>query len=75
MPPWRRCKSALMILYVDSAGLGGLRNAWGADPGEMLVIHSRALRYVGFHAELQVTVLLSPSEGSAQPYRVLRWQE
>ncbi len=51
------------------------QSAVGADPGEMLVIDSRAQRSGGFHAELQVTVLLSPSEGSAQPYRVLRWQE
>lgn len=51
------------------------QSAVGADPGEVLVIESHAQRPGGFHAELQTTVLLSPSEGSAQPYRVLRWQE
>ncbi|WLH77584.1 general secretion pathway protein GspK [Pseudomonas sp. FP2335] len=51
------------------------QSAVGADPGEVLVISSRAERPGGYHARLQVTVLLSPSEGSAQPYRVLRWQE
>lgn len=47
----------------------------GADPGQVLMIESRAQRAGGFTARLQTTVLLSPSEGSAQPYRVLRWQE
>lgn len=51
------------------------QSALGADPGDVLVITSRAERPTGIHAELQTTVLLSPSEGSAQPYRVLRWQE
>jgi general secretion pathway protein K len=51
------------------------QSAVGSDPGEVLLIESRALKPGGFHAELQTTVLLSPSEGSAQPYRVLRWQE
>jgi len=51
------------------------QSAVGADPGEVLVIDIHAQRPGGFHAELQTTVLLSPSEGSAQPYRVLRWQE
>ena len=51
------------------------QSAVGADPGEVLVIDSYAQRPGGFSAELQTTVLLSPSEGSAQPYRVLRWQE
>ena len=51
------------------------QSAVGADPGEVLVISSRAERPGGYHARLHVTVLLSPSEGSAQPYRVLRWQE
>ena len=51
------------------------QSAVGSDPGEVLFIQSRAQRAGGFHAELQATVLLSPSEGSAQPYRVLRWQE
>ncbi|MGB3125963.1 MAG: type II secretion system minor pseudopilin GspK [Pseudomonas sp.] len=50
-------------------------HAEGADPGEMLVIDSRAERPGGYEARLQVTVLLSPSEDGAQPYRVLRWQE
>ncbi|NWE93014.1 general secretion pathway protein GspK, partial [Pseudomonas reactans] len=36
---------------------------------------SRAERPGGYQARLQVTVLLSPTEDSAQPYRVLRWQE
>jgi general secretion pathway protein K len=51
------------------------QSAMGAEPGEVLVIDSRAQRPGGFQAALQTTVLLSPSEGSAQPYRVLRWQE
>ncbi|KTC64008.1 general secretion pathway protein GspK [Pseudomonas fluorescens ABAC62] len=50
-------------------------SAVGADPGEVLVVKSRAQRPGGYHAELQATVLLSPAQGSAQPYRVLRWQE
>ena len=51
------------------------QNAEGVDPGEVLVVDSRAERPGGYQARLQVTVLLSPSEDSAQPYRVLRWQE
>ncbi|WP_349969341.1 type II secretion system minor pseudopilin GspK [Pseudomonas caspiana] len=51
------------------------QSAVGSDPGEVLMIESYAQRPGGFYAELQTTVLLSPSEGSAQPYRVLRWQE
>ena len=47
----------------------------GATPGDVLLIDSQAERPGGYHARLQTTVLLSPSEGSAQPYRVLRWQE
>ena len=50
-------------------------SAVGADPGEVLVIDSHAERPGGYHARLQATVLLSPAQGSAQPYRVLRWQE
>lgn len=51
------------------------QSAVGADPGEVLAIDSRAEQPGGVIALLQTTVLLSPSEGSAQPYRVLRWQE
>ncbi|MCD5995508.1 general secretion pathway protein GspK [Pseudomonas sp. CDFA 602] len=51
------------------------QSAVGADPGEVLTIDSRAERPGGVTALLQTTVLLSPSEGGAQPYRVLRWQE
>lgn len=51
------------------------QSAAGADPGAMLSIDSRAERPDGVVALLQTTVLLSPSEGGAQPYRVLRWQE
>lgn len=51
------------------------QSAVGADPGEVLVISSRAERPGGYHAQLHITVLLSPAQGSAQPYRVLRWQE
>lgn len=51
------------------------QSAVGADPGEVLSIDSRAERPGGEVALLQTTVLLSPSEGGAQPYRVLRWQE
>jgi general secretion pathway protein K len=49
--------------------------AVGNDPGEVLMIESSAQLPGGFYAELHTTILLSPSEGSAQPYRVLRWQE
>ncbi|MCU1780323.1 MULTISPECIES: general secretion pathway protein GspK [unclassified Pseudomonas] len=51
------------------------QNAEGADPGVVLVVDSHAQRPGGYQARLQLTVLLSPSEDSAQPYRVLRWQE
>ena len=51
------------------------QNAEGVDPGEVLEIDSRAERPGGYQARLQLTVLLSPSEDRAQPYRVLRWQE
>jgi len=51
------------------------QSAVGADPGEVLVVISRAQRPGGYRAEVQATVLLSPAQGSAQPYRVLRWQE
>jgi general secretion pathway protein K len=51
------------------------QSAAGADPGAVLSIDSRAERPGGVVALLQTTVLLSPSEGGAQPYRVLRWQE
>ncbi|MBI6556497.1 general secretion pathway protein GspK [Pseudomonas sp. LY-1] len=51
------------------------QSAQGADPGEVLVVDSRAQRPGGYEARLQVTVLLSPTEDGAQPYRVLRWQE
>lgn len=49
--------------------------AEGADPGMVLQVDSRAERPGGYQARVQVTVLLSPSEDSAQPYRVVRWQE
>lgn len=51
------------------------QSAEGADPGEVLVVDSRAQRPGGYRARLQITVLLSPTEDGAQPYRVLRWQE
>ncbi|RMQ50865.1 proteinral secretion pathway protein K [Pseudomonas cichorii] len=51
------------------------RSAVGADPGEVLFIDTQAQRPGGVSAQLQTTVLLSPSGGGAQPYRVLRWQE
>lgn len=51
------------------------QTAEGADPGEVLEVDSRATRPGGYQARLRVTVLLSPTEDSAQPYRVLRWQE
>ncbi|KAF2411110.1 type II secretion system protein K (GspK) [Pseudomonas antarctica] len=51
------------------------QSAEGADPGEVLVVDSHAQRPGGYQARLRITVLLSPSEDSAQPYRVLRWQE
>ncbi len=46
-----------------------------ADPGEVLSLESEAQLPNGFTARLYTTVLLNPSEGQAQPYRVLRWQE
>ena len=49
--------------------------ATGTDPGSVLSIDSQAQLPDGVIARLQTTVLLSPSEGNAQPYRVLRWQE
>lgn len=50
-------------------------SAEGVDPGVVLEVDSRAQRPGGYQARLQATVLLSPTEDSAQPYRVLRWQE
>ncbi|MGY4639101.1 type II secretion system minor pseudopilin GspK [Pseudomonas sp. TE24901] len=51
------------------------QKAEGADPGLVLQVDSRAERPGGYQARVQATVLLSPSEDSAQPYRVVRWQE
>ena len=51
------------------------QTATGTDPGSVLSIDSQAQLPDGVIARLQTTVLLSPSEGNAQPYRVLRWQE
>ncbi|AZF22244.1 general secretion pathway protein GspK [Pseudomonas sp. R3-52-08] len=51
------------------------RNAEGADPGQVVEIDSRAERPGGYQARVRITVSLSPAEDSAQPYRVLRWQE
>ena len=51
------------------------QTALGTDPGSVLSIDSQAQLPDGVVARLQTTVLLSPSEGNAQPYRVLRWQE
>ncbi|MCP1484634.1 general secretion pathway protein K [Pseudomonas fluorescens] len=47
----------------------------GADPGDVVTIESQAQLPSGFSARLLTTVLLNSSEGNAQPYRVLRWQE
>jgi len=52
----------------------GSPSAVGATPGDVLLIDSRVER-PGSHARLRTTLLLSPAPGSAQPYRVLRWQE
>ena len=49
--------------------------AVGGDPGDVVTIQSQAQLPSGYSARLQTTVLLNPSEGNAQPYRVLRWQE
>ena len=49
--------------------------AVGTEPGDVVTIDSQAQLPSGFSARLQTTVLLNPSEGNAQPYRVLRWQE
>jgi general secretion pathway protein K len=46
--------------------------AVGADPGDVVTIESQAQLPSGYSARLQTTVLLNPSEGNAQPYRVLR---
>jgi general secretion pathway protein K len=62
-------RGALGLPSQTSAG------AHGADVGSVLSIDSRAQLPGGVVARLQTTVLLSPSEGNAQPYRVLRWQE
>lgn len=51
------------------------QTATGTDPGSVLSIDSQAQLRGGVIARLQTTVLLSPSESNAQPYRVLRWQE
>jgi len=53
----------------------GSPSAVGATPGDVLLIDSRAERPGGYHARLRTTLLLSLAPGSAQPYRVLRWQE
>ncbi len=45
-----------------------------ADPGQVLTLTSQAQLDNGFRATLGVTLLLTPNEGRAQPYRVLRWQ-
>jgi general secretion pathway protein K len=49
--------------------------ASGTDTGDVLSLESTAQLPSGFSARLHTTVLLNPSEGQAQPYRVLRWQE
>ena len=51
------------------------QTAIGTDPGSVFSIDSQAQRPEGVVARLQTTVLLSPSDGNTQPYRVLRWQE
>lgn len=51
------------------------QSAVGADPGQVVVIDSRAQLPGGLSASLETIVLLNPSEGGAQPYEVLRWQE
>nr|WP_314562276.1 type II secretion system minor pseudopilin GspK [uncultured Pseudomonas sp.] len=52
----------------------GSPSAVGATPGDVLLIDSRVER-PGSHARVRTTLLLSPAPGSAQPYRVLGWQE
>lgn len=51
------------------------QDAEGVDPGQVVEIDSRAERPGGYQARLRLTLLLSPAEDSAQPYRVVRWQE
>lgn len=45
-----------------------------SDPGQVLTLTSQAHLANGFRVTLRVTLLLTPNEGRAQPYRVLRWQ-
>lgn len=46
-----------------------------ADPGPILTVQSEARLPNGYHATLQVTLMLAQTKEGARPYRVLRWQE
>ncbi|TWI56679.1 general secretion pathway protein K [Pseudomonas duriflava] len=59
----------------EAMGLKTLTPLEGADPGQVLTVKSQAELDNGFRSALSVTLLLNPTESSAQPYRVLRWQE
>ncbi|KPB74602.1 putative proteinral secretion pathway protein GspK [Pseudomonas cannabina pv. alisalensis] len=48
--------------------------ASAGDPGDVVVIDSRALMPGGYTARLQVTVLLTPAQGGEKAYEVLRWE-
>jgi general secretion pathway protein K len=52
-----------------------VQSAVGLDPGEVLVIDSKAQKPGGYAARLQVTVLLTPALGGEKAYEVLRWEE
>ncbi|WP_416424047.1 type II secretion system protein GspK [Pseudomonas sp. App30] len=47
----------------------------GADPGQIFTVVSQATLPSGYHATLQVTLMLITAKEGARPYRVLRWQE
>ncbi|WP_455922600.1 type II secretion system minor pseudopilin GspK [Pseudomonas putida] len=47
--------------------------ALGADPGQLLSIRSQARLPDGFTAVVDSTVLLSPMENSARPFRIVRY--
>ncbi|MEE5114736.1 type II secretion system minor pseudopilin GspK [Pseudomonas alliivorans] len=49
------------------------QSALGMDPGEVLVIDSRARMPDGSAARVQATVLLRPEPGVEKAYEVLRW--
>jgi len=49
--------------------------ALGADPGQVLSIHSQARLPDGFTAAIDSTVLLSPMDNGVRPFRIVRYNE